>query len=355
MILRRLAVVGAFEPGYPRHAVILDGLRQEGVDIVVRRLPQGAPTRERAAHMIRCAPLVRECDALFVPAFNQLTGPVAWWMSARCGKPVLLDYMVGLSDAHEARGNVPRPRRAVYRAVDRLNITRLTTLTDTQAHRAYFAATLGVDTDRLHVVPVGVRQALCDARPLPAPPGRFVVQYFGTYIPFHGVETVLQAAERLIGEEAIRFELIGSGQTYPAVRRWAAEHGLTNVTFIDAHVDPPAIFGIAGRASAFLGVFGDTAKTRYVVPIKVYEGLAMGRPVITAASPALGEFLAPGEDLVTVPPADPAGLADAVARLARSPDECARIAASGRRRVEARLSPARIGRQVREILEGLRP
>jgi glycosyltransferase involved in cell wall biosynthesis len=305
--------------------------------------------------MMRCAGDAGRCDAVFVPAFNQLTGPVARWLAVRHGKPVLLDYMVGLSDGHEERGVVSRPRRAVYRAVDRFNIARPATMTDTQAHRAYFAASLGVDTGLMHVVPVGVRQVLCDAQPAIPPPGPFVAQYLGTYIPFHGVETILRAAERLEHEGTIRFELIGGGQTYPAARRLAAERGLTNVTFIEGHFDPPALFEIARRASAFLGVFGDTAKTRYVVPTKVYEGLAMGRPVVTADSPAIREFLTPGEHLVTVPPNYPARLAEAVARLAGSPAECAGLAARGRRHVEECLSPSRIGRQVKEILERLHP
>ena len=65
-----------------------------------------------------------------------------------------------------------------------------------------------------------------------------------------------------------------------------------------------------------LGVFGRTAKAKRVVPNKVYQGLAMARPVITADSPAVREFFAPGEHLHTVPAGDPEALADAVVELA---------------------------------------
>ena len=41
------------------------------------------------------------------------------------------------------------------------------------------------------------------------------------------------------------------------------------------------------EATICLGIFGETQKAQLVIPIKVYEALAMGKPVITANTPAI--------------------------------------------------------------------
>jgi glycosyltransferase involved in cell wall biosynthesis len=216
------------------------------------------------------------------------------------------------------------------------------TLTDTAAHRQVFQTMLGRSLPRCHVLPVGAR----DVTPLPPPSGPVVVQYAGTYIPFHGVDVMLQAA-RLLPD--VIFEFIGKGQTQAAARRDAP----ANVRFISGYFPPAQLNAMQAASTIMLGVFGDTAKTRYVIPNKIYEALALGRPVITAESPALAEYLTPGEHLVTVPPGDPPALAAALDGLLANPAEQARLRAAGRQRIEAGLLPQHIGARLRTIIEGL--
>src|SRR5207244_8123632 len=68
-------------------------------------------------------------------------------------------------------------------------------------------------------------------------------------------------------------------------------------------------------AALVLGVFGASRKAAMVVPNKVWQAAAAGRPLVTRDGPALREVLRPGEHCLACPPADPAARAEAVGRL----------------------------------------
>ena len=61
------------------------------------------------------------------------------------------------------------------------------------------------------------------------------------------------------------------------------------------------------------------AKAAMVVPNKVYQAAAAGRPLVTRDGPALREVLEPGAHCLVCPPGDPDALAAAVARLLDDP------------------------------------
>lgn len=69
------------------------------------------------------------------------------------------------------------------------------------------------------------------------------------------------------------------------------------------------------KADIVLGIFGVTRKTQMVIPNKVYEGLAVGKPVITADTPAIRELLADRENVLLCEAGDPHGLADKIREL----------------------------------------
>jgi glycosyltransferase involved in cell wall biosynthesis len=72
--------------------------------------------------------------------------------------------------------------------------------------------------------------------------------------------------------------------------------------------------GEIARATVCLGIFGTSDKVQRVIPNKVFECVAMGRPVVTADTPAMREAFGVDE-IALVPAGDPHALAEAVRRL----------------------------------------
>ena len=58
------------------------------------------------------------------------------------------------------------------------------------------------------------------------------VLYFGGYIPLHGLEYVLGAAERLTDLADLRITLVGDGQEFDFTRQIATSRELKNVRLV---------------------------------------------------------------------------------------------------------------------------
>ena len=87
-----------------------------------------------------------------------------------------------------------------------------------------------------------------------------------------------------------------------------------------------------------------------VVPNKVWQAAAAGRPLVTRDGPALREMLTPGEHCVAVPAGDPAALAAAIAELLRDPARAEQLGRAARAHVLERFTPERQAARLRALL-----
>ncbi|MFH1567674.1 MAG: glycosyltransferase, partial [Gemmatimonadota bacterium] len=151
-------------------------------------------------------------------------------------------------------------------------------LADTEALCAYYATTFGLP--RAHFVRSFVGEDDDEFGPRTVRPGGAELQvlFFGTYVPLHGVEVIVDAATALREDSGLRFTLVGAGQLYPGLRRRADERGLAQVSFVDRWVSTAELVERIAAADVCLGIFGQTAKAERVIPYKVYDALAVGRP-----------------------------------------------------------------------------
>jgi len=196
-------------------------------------------------------------------------------------------------------------------------------LVDTAAHAAYLER-LGIGSERTAVWHLGAEPEFFVPRA--ADPVARRVLFYGRYLPLHGVETIIAAAARL-GPRA-EFVLLGTG---PGRRRAEAAAAAVRapITWRDA-VPLAALPDELVAAAVVLGVFGDGPKAAMVVPNKVYQAAAVGRPLVTRDAPALREVLTPGEHCLVCPPSDPAALATAVLRLLDDPSLAQRLGRAAR-------------------------
>lgn len=278
------------------------------------------------------------CDALMIGYIGQvdmlLLGPVA----KLAGKPVIFDPLVTLTDTIVEDRGLASPRSPiawVLAAIDR-SALRLAdvVLADTSENARYMTDRFGIAAGRIVVVPVGADEAVfCEndrADWSDATPERPLdVLFYGKFIPLHGVETIVRAA-RISSEFGmpVRFELVGTGQTYREMRELADRLGVCNVTWTD-WIPEPQLGDRLRQADVALGVFSGGPKAGRVVPNKVYQSLASGVATVTRECSAMILLGGCRDGVLLVPSDDPEALADAIARLCDG-SERERIARGGK-------------------------
>lgn len=163
---------------------------------------------------------------------------------------------------------------------------------------------------------------------------RKVALYSGNIANKQGLEIVIEAA-RLLRERAdIAFVICGEGPNRARLEALACD--CPNVQFHD--LQP------AGRMGDFL-TFADVhllpqivGAADLVLPSKLTNMLASGKPVVATAAPGTGLYQEVEGCGINTPPGDAGALAQAVARLVDDPALAARLGDEGRRRARERWS-----------------
>jgi glycosyltransferase involved in cell wall biosynthesis len=75
------------------------------------------------------------------------------------------------------------------------------------------------------------------------------------------------------------------------------------------------------KADICLGIFGTSGKATRVIPNKVYQILAAGKPLVTGDTPAIRELLRESPTVRLVTPGSPESLASAVLDLRKTIEE----------------------------------
>jgi glycosyltransferase involved in cell wall biosynthesis len=295
------------------------------------------------------------CDALTVGYLGQVDMLLCAPFARLLGRPVVFNPLVSLTDTIvEDRALVPAGGLAA-RLIEQLDQRALRqadiVLVDTYANGSFLEQRFGLDPDRIVVLPVGVDAEVFHRRSAPRPHGgELDVLFYGKFIPLHGIETIIRAA-RIIEREAgdIRFELVGAGQQYDAMRRLARELGVRDIRWVDWL--PYKMLGERlARADVALGIFSGGTKASRVIPNKVHQALACGVPVVTRDSAAIRELLFDRESVVLVPPDDPMALAAALVELRDDPALRERIGIAGLRAWQAYASEERLAAIAAHVL-----
>lgn len=317
----RVAYLRVEDPGYPRNARIREALERAGAEVtVLRRARSGTkPLRilRDAAAILRSA---RTADVYVLAEFSLAFTPLAWLVARLSGAVLVVDGFVGRYETVVEDWGLVSPGSLAarwYRAVDRVAVTASDVyLVDTKVRADGLAARhRGA---RIRSLPVGAPAWAVAAEPSPHDALRLL--YYGSYLPLHGLPTVVDALA-LLGD-GVELTLVGEAEHAGGETdtRAAAERlGVLDRCAFLPPVAAPELARLIAQHDVVLGVFGSSAKASGVIANKVWQGLACGRTVVTRESAALDEIrhLVAPRQLLTVPADDAASLADRIATWRR--------------------------------------
>jgi glycosyltransferase involved in cell wall biosynthesis len=214
----------------------------------------------------------------------------------------------------------------------------------------------GVDPEKIVIIPNGadsdvfrdvgkyngIRENLSLGR-------KFVVSYVGTHGLAHGLETVLECADRLRENDDIAFLFVGDGAERVRLMQMAQRLGLENVHFVG--VQPrERIPAYIATSDVSLVPLKRKPLFEKVLPSKLFEIMGCARPVILGVE---GEARAAVERAgagICVRPEDPGALEDAILELYRDPDRAEDLGRRGRDFVRHNYSRDRLAESYLQVL-----
>jgi glycosyltransferase involved in cell wall biosynthesis len=193
------------------------------------------------------------------------------------------------------------------------------------------AERLVVEHDGVELAPYSSGKPQAAARAAIAVPADVpLAVYAGSLLPWKGVEVLIEAARRLPG---VRFVVAGGSDSDLARLRPQAA-GLGNLR-MDGFQPPERVADYVIAADLF--VVPNRSKPAisalYTSPLKVFEAMAAGVPIVASDLPSLRDILTPGEEASFVAPDDPEALARGIADLLANPH--ARMQMGKRLRIRA--------------------
>jgi glycosyltransferase involved in cell wall biosynthesis len=319
---------------------IIDRLRARGwiVDLrqpsYVGRVPPGGVARlvETMTMQVPVIPTVRKYDAVYVRS-HVLAFPTA--LAARLTRvPIIQECNGGADDLFIAWPQVRplkrpllRMGRAQFRWADEI-------ITVTPQLGRWLESESG--RRRVTVIPNGANVDLFhpDAESSKELPPSYVV-FFGSLAPWQGIVTMLSATEDPAWPADARLVIAGDGALRADVER-AAEAG--RVVFLGncPQAELPGI--VAGSIGSLIVKDHPAHAASGLSPLKLYESMAAGVPVVVSALPGLVDTVERFDCGVVVPPGDAGAVARAVAELKSAPETRRRLGENGRRAAVAEYS-----------------
>ncbi len=348
----RVCYFGTYRENYSRNQMMIAGLRLNGVIVIEchETLWQGIDDRVRVVsgawmkpsfwwriiitycRLLKNYLRVSDYDILIVGypgQFDVFLARILTWIKHR---PLVWDVFMSIYLISVERG-LDKQNKLSIKLLHLLEATGLKLpnllILDTSEYIRWFEQNYRIFPERFRLVPTGADDRIF----LPLTQGtsldgKFRILYSGTFIPNHGIMHIVEAAKLLVNEPLILFEFIGDGPELEKAQQFVITNQLTNIHF-SGWMEKDQLIQRISQADICLGAFGTTPQSLMTIQNKIYEAIAMGKPLISGDSPAIRQVFIHGEHIYLCERASGKSLADAILVLFGDPILRERIARNG--------------------------
>jgi glycosyltransferase involved in cell wall biosynthesis len=338
----RIVVWGTYDLGKPRVRIMLRGLRENGVLVHECHSDVWSGVEDKSQlndfmprlralgrwffsypKLIWCYLKAPKHDVVLVPYMGHLDVLLLWPFAKLRGAKLVWDAFLSLyntivEDRRLLSAHNPFSKIIWFWEWMACRVSDCIIM-DTRAHADYFKQNFNINQSKIVVAFVGAEpEAFPILNKVKVNNTKPVVLFYGQFIPLHGIETIIKAAQ-LAKNESIDWIIIGRGQEETVIRAMLDADPLPRLKWI-SWVSYVELSNWISCASVCLGIFGNTDKAGRVIPNKVFQILMSGKPLVTRDSPAMRELIEPGQSGIwLVPPANPLALIEAVRLVIRGP------------------------------------
>ena len=299
-------------------------------------------------------------DVLIASSPQLLVALSGWWL-ARCKKTRFVFEVrdlwpeslaaVGMGNANSAlHRSLARIAGFLYRQSDRIVVV-------TSAFEEYLVNRWNVPREKISVVENGVETDLFspqNSEQLRTNLGiqdRFVVSYVGTMGIAHGLDTLIEAAERLQKTAPeVLFLLIGEGADKQRLTNIADVRGLRNILFLDQQIRSK-VPAFISASDASLVLLKKTELFKTVIPTKMLEFMSCARPLILGVDGQARDIMEHARAGIFVEPENADQLVNAIVSLKRNRELREELGKNGRRYILQNFSREKTASTYIEILQ----
>ncbi|HBM45759.1 MAG: Group 1 glycosyl transferase [Parcubacteria group bacterium GW2011_GWF2_38_76] len=345
----KVCYFGIYNPTYSRNKILTSGLKSNGVEVIECRTDKKGIVKY--FDLIRKHWNIRNNYDVMIVGYPGFQSVILVKFLTR--KPIIFDAFISMYDSmvldrkQVSKGSL---RAGYYWWLDKVSMSVADLiLIDTNEHKKYISEAFNIDSSKIERVYVGADTEIFYPKENKRNDGLFRVLFFGTYIPLQGVEYIVRTAKLLENKKDIVFELIGNGQEKEKILKLASELKVSNINFRD-NIKIVELSNEIALADVCLGIFGNTGKAKRVIPNKVYECVAMKKPVITADTLAERELFN-NDDLFFTKISDPESIADAIMTLKDNSHLLKSIAENGYKKFTKEAIPNKISFDLIKVIE----
>lgn len=372
--IAKICLYGNYDSRYSRNKIIVSGLKENRVDIVdchvetknssdltksdisIQRIGERLLNKlSIIPKTIFCLDSIADVDAILVMFPGYFEVIPAFFVKLLLRKKLVFDQFDSLYETIVVNRGIIREKsifskiifayeRLIYKLPDIL-------LVHSNADKRKLSKRFSISESKIRTLYIGADDTIYRNFENKRKTNVINVCYFGLYLTLHGVDTIVKAAALLKKYREIRFYLVGQGQTYDEVRRLANKLKVHNVTFINRVGESRENMLYLEKSDVFLGVFEDSDRINQVLPNKVFQGLAMGKCVVTADTSASREILKNNTNSLLVPPGNEEALAATLLKLSRNTRLQKKLKIEARKDYVDNFTPKEIGKDLLYIIK----
>jgi glycosyltransferase involved in cell wall biosynthesis len=300
---------------------------------------------------------VGDFDILMVGYPGQFDVFLAKFLTILKGNPLVWDVFMSIYLIAKERG-LNKDHRFILSLVRWIEYIGLRLpdmlIQDTKEYVSWFENEYNLSRNQFRLIPTGADDRIFNPQNVSTNKkdgATFNVLYYGSFIPNHGVMKIAEAINQLRNERDILFRFIGEGPEKNSFLSFIKESKIENVQLFEWMSQENLLHQIS-EADVCLGAFGDTPQSLMTVQNKIYECLAMGKPIITGDSQAVRDTIPPNTILLCNRD-NPDEIADAIIMLKNDQEKRQSLSKNSLELFNNNFSTIKLGQQISNYLREL--
>ena len=245
---------------------------------------------------------ISNVDLYFVPYPSYLDIFILRLFTSRRKRRIAIDSFLCLHDTIVRDRKILKPNGIAARAIHLLekNVLQKADLVfiDTEQQKSLLVEDYKLKANKIIATPLGIDEYTWTELPTLPLTHQFEVLFWGTFIPLHGVDIIVDAARILVDRNRnITIKLIGDGQTAEDIAQKIKKKPIETLVWRRELVDAKTLRSQAEQAHCILGIFGTSKKAGSVIPYKAYQAMASNKILITRKGSAFQHHFCEAEDV----------------------------------------------------------